>query len=75
MLSVMEKERSALQEKLSNVQRELASTNAEYTRLKREMEGKCDQQSDSIGRLESELKTSKMNLENTKYVWNFFSMS
>jgi len=67
-LSFAEQERSALQEKMSSVQRELAAAIAEHGRQKRELTGRQEQQSSVIDGLQNELKNLRDHLDQTVLV-------
>jgi F0F1-type ATP synthase membrane subunit b/b' len=67
-LSFAEQERSAVQERLSSVQRELAAAVAEHGRQKRELTGRQEQQANVIDSLQSELKNLRDHLDETSLV-------
>ena len=66
-LSLAEQERSSLQEKLVNVQRELENAFMENERQKREWNARHEQQLNNINSLQSELKNQRANFEETRY--------
>ena len=55
-LSLAEQERSALQEKLSNLNHELAEANVEYERFKRDAVAKQEQDRGTINNLQAEFR-------------------
>ncbi len=64
-LSLMEQEKSSLQEKLGGVQQELGTASVEYDRLKREAASKQEQDRGTINSLQSELKNFRGQFEDT----------
>ena len=67
-LSVAEHERSALQEKLGGVQRELEVALMDHDRIKRELQARVDQQLNAINALQADLKNFKAHLDDLTYV-------
>ena len=69
MMSLLEQEKSTLQEKNNNLNMELASANVEYERLKRESQARQEQDRTNINGLQSELKNFRSQFEQTWYVY------
>ena len=67
-MSLLEQEKSTLQEKNNNLNMELASANVEYERLKRESQARQEQDKSNINSLQSELKNFRSQFEQTWYV-------
>ena len=67
-LSLLEQEKSTLQEKHSQLQSDLASANLEYDRLKREYQARVEQDRNNINSLQSEMKNFRVQFEETMYV-------
>lgn len=55
-LMLAEQEKSSLQERLASIQRELEAAITDHERLRRELEGRIEQQQASIMNLQVELK-------------------
>ena len=71
-MSLLEQEKSTLQEKNNNLNMELASANVEYERLKRESQARQEQDKSNINSLQSELKNFRSQFEQTWYVASFY---
>ena len=67
-ISLLEQEKSTLMEKNNNLNMELASSNVEYERLKRESLARQEQDRNNVNGLQCELKNFRSQFEQTWYV-------